>query len=209
MDKIFLPESFPVAGCPFEAEVMIKNIGRQTESNISVQFFLDTNNDSIPQQGELAGEEHIGLLLPADSQTVAHSLTMVSPGEYRIIAVVNAQRDDDTTNNMLALTFAVGMEQHSIVINEIMYAPAGNMPEWIEFYNASSSDINVGGWKISDASVKSKAVIANSQIIIQAGEYFLAASDSTLRGLFFNFQPRVCFIIFIIAQNNTRRRCLV
>ena len=76
------------------------------------------------------------------------------------------------------------MERHSIVINEIMYAPAGNMPEWIEFYNASSSAIDVSGWKISDANVKSKAVLVNSQVIVQPGAYFLAASDSTLGNYF-------------------------
>jgi hypothetical protein len=184
MEKILLSPSFPTAGHPFEVAAMIKNIGRQTVSNISVQFFLDANNDSLPQPGELLGEEPIGLLLPADSQTVIHSLTIVSQGEQRVFAVVKAQRDDDSTNNMQALTFVVGVEQHSIVINEIMYAPPGNMPEWIEFYNASNSAIDVGGWKISDVNVKSKAVLVNSQFIVQPGAYFLVASDSTLGDYF-------------------------
>ena len=202
MDKIFLPASFPVAGCPFEVEATVKNIGCQTVSNIFVRFFLDANNDSIPQQGELLGEEHIGLLLPADSQTVAHSLTIASQGEQRVIAVVNAQRDDDTTNNTLELSFAVGVKQHSIVINEIMYAPTGNMPEWIEFYNASSSEINVGGWKISDASVKSKAAIVNAQFIIQPGAYFLAATDSTLKD-YFSFSSPVFVSSFSSLHKTT------
>ena len=188
---------------------MVKNIGRQTEENISVQLFLDTNNDSIPQPGELFGEEYIGLLLPADSQTVMHSLIIASQGEQRVFAVVNAQRDDDSTNNTLALSFAVGVEPHSIVINEIMYAPTGNMPEWIEFYNAGSSAIDIGGWKISDVNVKSKAALVNSQFFIQAGRVFLSSVRFNAEGLFFNFQPRVCFIIFIIAPHDTRRRYLV
>ena len=184
VEKIFLSPSFPVAGHPFEVRAVIKNIGRQTVSNISVQFFLDANNDSIPQPSELVGEEHFGVLFPADSQTVTHSMTVVSQGQPRVFVVVNAQRDDDSTNNVQAFAFIVGVEQHSIVVNEIMYAPPGNMPEWIEFYNASGSGIDVSGWKISDANVKSKAVLINSNCIVQPGAYFVAASDSTLRDYF-------------------------
>ena len=114
---------------------------------------------------------------------------------------MKAQRDDDSTNNMQALSFDVGVEQHSIVINEIMYAPPGNMPEWIEFYNASDSAIDIGGWKISGANVKSKAVIVGSQFLIQPGTYFLAASDSTLKD-YFSISCRL-FVASFSSLNNT------
>ena len=201
IEKIFLSTSFPVVGQPLEIAATIKNIGRQLQSNISAQFFLDANKDSVPQPSELIAEEHLGVLLPADSQTVSHSLSIASQGEQRVFVLVKAQRDDDSTNNARALSFIVGLEPRSIVINEIMYAPPGDMPEWIEFYNTSGSAVDIGGWKISDSNVKSKAVLINSGFIVQPGAYFLAASDSTLKKYFsISGSP---FITSFSALNNT------
>jgi len=182
--KISLSSLYPVAGQPFEISEAVKNSGRQADSNICVQFFLDANDDSIPQSAELLGKKNIAVLLPADSQLVAQSLTILHQGEERMIVRVTADRDDDSTNNEQSLPFKVGVERHSIIINEIMYAPPGTMPEWVEFYNASSSAIDVGGWKISDANVKNKTMLVSTHFIIQPGAYFLAASDSTLRNYF-------------------------
>ena len=202
MEKIFLSTSFPAAGDAFEVEAMIKNVGRRTVSNISVQFFLDANDDSIPQLSERIGEEYIGKLLPADSQTVACSLTIAVQGKQRIFAVADDQYDGDSTNNAQALLFDVGVRQHTIVINEIMYAPPEKMPEWIELFNAGTSPVDVDGWKISDANVKSKAALINSKCLIQPGAYFLAASDSTL-GNYFSILGIVCVAPFSALNNTT------
>ncbi|MGA7159856.1 MAG: lamin tail domain-containing protein [Bacteroidota bacterium] len=201
VEKIFSSVSFPVAGQRFEIAAMIKNIGRQSISNISVLFFLDANKDSIPQPGECIGEERVSSLLPSDSDVVSFSLSIAAQGEERVFAVVKTERDDDSTNNTQSLSFVVGVEQHSIAINEIMYAPPGNMPEWIEFYNASVNAIDISGWKISGANVKSKAVIVSSQFVVQPGAYFLAASDSTLRNYFPISAP--VFVTSFSALNNT------
>jgi Lamin Tail Domain len=75
------------------------------------------------------------------------------------------------------------------------------MPEWIEFYNASSSAIDVGGWKISDANIKYKASLVSTHFIVQPGAYFLAASDSTLRNYFPLLSP-MCVAPFS-SLNNT------
>ena len=199
--RMFLSPLFPVVGQPFEIAEVVKNCGRQADSNICTQFFLDANSDSLPQTPELRGQKNIPVLLPADSQIVAQSLTIVPQGENRIIVRVKADHDDDSTNNEQSLSFIVGVERRSIVINEIMYAPAGNMPEWIEFYNASGIAIDLSGWKISDANVKSKADLAHSQFIVQPGAYFLAASDSTL-GSYFSLPCPVCVTPFS-SLNNT------
>lgn len=68
-----------------------------------------------------------------------------------------------------------------IVINEIMVNPAGtndgtNMPntsEWIEFYNASSSPIDISCWFFTDGDW---AVTFPATTIIPAGGYFTVAS---------------------------------
>jgi len=43
-----------------------------------------------------------------------------------------------------------------LLINEIMYAPTGDEPEWVEFYNAAPDSINLKNWKISDSNISTK-----------------------------------------------------
>ena len=167
-----------------------------------MQFYLDANNDTLPQPAELLGEKKITVLAAADSQVVMQSLTIVSQGEKHIIVCVKAEHDDDSTNNQQSSSFIVGVERHSIVINEIMYAPPGNMPEWVEFYNASLSPIDISGWKISDANVKSKSVLVSTHSIIQPGAYFLVASDSTL-GNYFSLSSPALVVPFSSLNNTT------
>ena len=40
-----------------------------------------------------------------------------------------------------------------VVFNEIMYHPATNEPamEWVELHNQNAVDVDLGGWRISDA----------------------------------------------------------
>ncbi|HTY09965.1 MAG TPA: lamin tail domain-containing protein [Bacteroidota bacterium] len=197
----FFPSTpFPVARESFELEAVVKNCGRQVLSNIAVKFFIDANKDSIPQPNELIGEEFVGSLAPADSQTVSHALLIDSQGDERSLVTVTAQQDDDSTNNTLSTRFSVGVERHSIVINEIMYAPPDNMPEWIEFYNGSAQAIDMNGWKVSNSNIRSKAVLAASSFIVRPGEYFLASSDSTVRNYFTVTGP-ICVTPFSSLKN--------
>jgi len=70
-----------------------------------------------------------------------------------------------------------------IYINEIMVNPSGsndgsNMPntsEWIEFYNGSSSAVNIGCWFFTDGDF---AVTFPSGATIPAGGYYTVASSS-------------------------------
>lgn len=73
--------------------------------------------------------------------------------------------------------------QSQVYINEIMVNPAGsndgsNMPntsEWIEFYNSSTSAINVGCWYFTDGDF---SVTFPSGTTIPAGGYYTVASAS-------------------------------
>ncbi|MFC1489988.1 lamin tail domain-containing protein [Candidatus Latescibacterota bacterium] len=47
----------------------------------------------------------------------------------------------------------------TIVINEVMAAPADGNAEWIELYNTSESSVDLFVWKISDSSVETGGII--------------------------------------------------
>ena len=82
---------------------------------------------------------------------------------------------------IITLLFIGNNLKSQIVINEIMVNPSGagdgaNMPntsEWIEFYNVSSSAVDVSCWFFTDGDF---AVTFPSGTVIPAGGYFTVAS---------------------------------
>ncbi|MBN2843515.1 MAG: lamin tail domain-containing protein, partial [Sedimentisphaerales bacterium] len=75
-----------------------------------------------------------------------------------------------------------GLTAGSIVINEVLAHSHAGQPDWIELYNATSQNINIGGWYLSDKN-DSLADIMRYQIpdntIIAAGGYMLFSQDSS------------------------------
>jgi hypothetical protein len=72
-------------------------------------------------------------------------------------------------------------ERDQLVINEIMFDPDIDNSEFIEFFNNSSSDINIGGWLIEDGNGNSYK-LSDTSFAINPGSYFLLIADSlTLR----------------------------
>lgn len=50
---------------------------------------------------------------------------------------------------LLLLWPPIGLAQ--VVMNEVMYAPAANEPEWVELFNAGTDAVNLAGWQLHDA----------------------------------------------------------
>ncbi|MCW8805334.1 MAG: lamin tail domain-containing protein, partial [Ignavibacteriaceae bacterium] len=64
-----------------------------------------------------------------------------------------------------------------VVINEIMYDPAEDNSEFIEFLNLSGDSVNVGGWEIVDEN-GNKFKLSTIPLLVPANSYFLLAADS-------------------------------
>jgi len=98
------------------------------------------------------------------------------------------------------LSVTVGIPPRNIVVNEIMYAPAGDMPEWIELYNNSAEPISISQWKISDNG-STKISIANQSASIASHSYCIVTTDSSLTNFFPISSP--VFVAPFSALNNT------
>ncbi len=64
-----------------------------------------------------------------------------------------------------------------MVINEIMYDPAEDNSEFIEFLNLSGDSVNVGGWEIVDEN-GNEFKLSTVPLLVPANSYFLLAADS-------------------------------
>ena len=89
-------------------------------------------------------------------------------------------QDQDTTNNSFYKAIEPGFPNQTIVVNEIMYAPLGGEPEWIELFNNSDTDINLNDWTVWDVvTTPAKATIKND-FIIPAKGYAVITKDSSI-----------------------------
>jgi hypothetical protein len=70
-----------------------------------------------------------------------------------------------------------------VVINEIDINPPGDdsasPSEWVELYNPTDSDVNIGGWKIASTTVLKQTLTVPAGTVIEAGQ-FLTYSYKTV-----------------------------
>ncbi len=164
---------------PAEIKLTVKNIGKFPLSNFLVKVFEDKNLDLLPQQDELIDEKtYPGELSPGDSTQIISHFTPSDVKTYYLIANIYHPDDEDTLNNILEIKIDVSYSERTVLVNEIMYAPLGDEPEWVEIYNASNDALNLKNWQISDAS--SKATITRDDFMVYPGEYVILSKDSTI-----------------------------
>jgi hypothetical protein len=185
MRMIVSPE-FPVAGNALCVSSTIKNIGQQILSPVKVQLYIDADKDSILSPDELFYQQILPVINPNDSVIVPMDIPFLAQGVHWFGTKISTVQDDDTINNIMFFAQAVGIRSQSIVITEIMYAPPGDMPEWVEGYNTTSSLVNIGGWKISDNGT-TKAFIQNGQPTVAANSYFVVTTDTVQFKTYFPF----------------------
>jgi len=183
----FSPQ-FPIAGDNVTVFAKIVNRGFAPASGYMVEFFNDVNRDSIPQPAErIQLITSTATLAAGDSATFSASLINIPAGETRIIVRVNFAGDEDNTNNTAFGTIIGGISPHSLIINEIMYAPSGGEPEWVELYNTTSTPMNLKNWKISDNNTAVKVTIIPTDFLLSPLSYVVLSKDSSI----FNFHNAI------------------
>jgi hypothetical protein len=99
---------------------------------------------------------------------------------------------DETSQESLPLP-------ESIVINEILAHSHGELADWIELYNTTGQDINIGGWFLSDSfnsdSERKKYRIPDGVILTPANPYYVIEEN-----LFNNLSNPACRIPFALSE---------
>jgi hypothetical protein len=199
--SVFLSPEYPVTGFPSAVTAAVRNTGKQPVSSIDVKFFIDANRDSILSLSELHIQRPIAFLSAGDSVPISVVLPPLQQGIHFAAVRIEAAKDDDTTNNHRYFPFTVGIPRNSIIINEIMYAPTGDMPEWIEGFNTTDASIDIAGWKISDNGT-ARLLITGNQAIIPPQSFFVITTDTNQLVITFP-DARPIFQSSIPSLNNT------
>lgn len=69
--------------------------------------------------------------------------------------------------------------KNDLVVNEIMFDPLTSGCEWIEFFNPTSKNLNLSGWKVNISSDVCN-LFDTCNYIIYPGQYLVLAKDTTL-----------------------------
>ncbi len=181
VSSIRFQPAYPVIGDTVIVMTTIKNAGLQPFQNISVEFYIDTNNNLQPELEELFGSSLINQTLQqGDTMQVQSLLKNVSFGDHTIIIKNILLGDQNSFNDIKHTTLSIGFPPQTIIINEIMYAPTSPEPEWVELYNCSSDTVNLNNWKISNRNLKPRYNLTASSIYLKPREFCIVTKDLSL-----------------------------
>ena len=185
LKSFFITPLFPTEDDTLKMEFTIKNTGINTAGNFYLNIFEDANFDSISQNNELLQSRQFGVLNSDDSLKYNFTVYENDTGKKQFIAVIVFPGDNDTLNNILIRNIYKGnlnSVQRGIVINEIMYDPLTDNPEWIEFFNTAALTINLKGWKYKES--YSQVTIFSNDFYLNPGDYLIITRDSTIYNAF-------------------------
>jgi hypothetical protein len=181
--------SSPTTNSVVTVTAKVLNLGLQPASGYSVDFFEDTDGDSLGQPGELFS--HITTtpkLQAGDSVLFSVKAPTSTLGDHRYLVTVEYPLDEETLNNKRGIIVAVGLPPGSVVINEIQYAPSGGEPEWVEIFNTTATEINLRSWKLSNRISSSKYALTDSDAALSPRGLAVVTKDSVA---FRSFHPSI------------------
>jgi hypothetical protein len=180
ISSIHLTPLFPTSNQVVAAYATVSNVGLRDASQFAAEFFLDVNGDSIGQPSELvATANSVEVVEPGDSTELSANLGTLSIGIHSLIVNIAYPPDQVLPNNVAVKTIAVGYPPNSLVINEIMYAPTGSEPEWIELFNTMADSMNLQQWQISDLSISDKVPLTEHPLYLLPLGYAVLTEDSS------------------------------
>ena len=185
--------ALPLATDSLVFSLFLTNLGTRTASNYTLELFDDANHDSVAQARERFQLLSPPSINPSDSLLVEVKSGSLAGGDHQILCLLSISGDENPTNNKGIVNFFVGVPPFSIVINEIMFAPSGGEPEWIEILNTSTTAIDLRNWKISNRISSSKYAIATTDVILSPKSFAIITRDSLAFQAFHSSIPGLLF----------------
>jgi hypothetical protein len=169
----------------FNIEASIYNSGLKTAKNFNLIIFIDNNNDSVYNEkyDNLIYKKDFDSLSSKDSLSMNITYEFTGRKTKQIVFYINYKDDMKPDNNITVLYFSNPYPQRSITINEIMFNPLNNYPEYIELYNNTNDTINLFYWKLADqylSSGKRNELVITKSCDILPLSYLTLTADSSI-----------------------------
>lgn len=180
---------------------VVKNYGSLISSNFSIKFFCDENSNGLYEPIEQFSALNGLSLNIGDSLTCIVTHAPIKAGEHRFMVIIDFSSDENHTNDTADAIVNVGNTKGDVLVNEIMYYPVGDEPEWVELINTLSDTINIKNWRISDSNISTKTIITQTDVLIPPNSYLVIAKDI----IFASYHSGVSFVTanFSALNNST------
>ena len=169
----------------FNIRASIINSGLKTANKFSISIFIENGTDTLFQTAadQLLLKDEVDSLLTKDSIIINFNYTYSEKRTKKIIFLIDFSADMKPDNNVFISYFSNSFPPNSVKINEIMFNPSNNFPEYIELYNCTGDTIDLINWKIADQYLSSGkrnelVVTGNSKILPE--NYLTLAADSSI-----------------------------
>lgn len=178
VDDIISSPLFPSFGDSPSLKIKAKNYGINP-AGFSLRLFEDTDLDSLPDV--LLQTISNLTLLSGDSSVIesGYIINNLQSSKY-FYADIIFESDMDTSNNYMIKNISPGYPTSTILVNEIMYSPAGGEPEWVEIYNTSDDSISLTNWSVSDVVTTPSNAVLKTGIVILPENYIVLSKDSLI-----------------------------
>jgi len=174
---------FPSAGDDVYITAKVKNNGSSIADNFTIEFYSDKDSNKV---ANVLLERITGLTLQSFDSVSIQSTVPVANLQFKTLTAVKVvfTNDEDTLNNYAERFVQPGFPPNSLLISEVMFAPAGNEPEWFELFNAGNDSINLKNWMAGDLLPSpSKNLLTTEDYFISPGEYLVVSRDTSIKTL--------------------------
>lgn len=161
--------------------VLLKNIGKYSSGITELK---------LNQNDELNSSITLPEIPAKDSLEVFLQSTPIAAGKTSFTLFHSFDLDNYLWNDTLVLdifTVSINEVRSDLIINEIMFAPTGDMPEWFEVYNRSDKTINLKNYRVADN--RDTISLKTGDFLLYPSQYLLISADSIITSYFNISEP--------------------
>lgn len=120
------------------------------------------------------------------------SWTPRSGGQHSLSIIAQVNTLQTSISDTITLAVRVLFPKFAIIMNEIMFNPGPDGPEWVELYNRSNQQIDIEDWSVTiDRNGNTKKLV-DTPLYLPEQTYLIIADDSlTFKAHFPEFSGRV------------------
>lgn len=139
-----------------------------------------------------------------DHNTVILQYDKLLPGGSFLLRTqhIENQFDQPISDTTISFTLYAIPQKQDIVINEFMYDPPSDMPEYVELYNSSIKTFNIQNWFLNDGTEQART-ITRHKLLIKPKSYIVLTSDTATLFHHFNMGPFYLMSDFPTLNNSS------
>jgi len=199
LDEVKVAPEQLICGAKAQLICRVSNRGLLSINNYSVRLGLtDIGGNSLLDRTIFSNTS----LGTAETEILSIDYDSVPGGMLRLRAAIYCSGDELAENDTISSQLFVGYPGNSIIINEIMYAPASGELEWFEIYNRSDYTIDLIKWKCRDAGGKWKNLSSESNILVP-GSFGVVTSQPDFTQSYPGFKATLIVMDGFPVINNT------